>query len=144
MNTLNPYIKISYCHKDVIKIVMSLKQPKNVHRELASSRFISNFKNIRKPGTYKYSDKRCKICQKILNETNKFTMSNGQVLEFHREIDCHSVNVIYYLKLKMCNKKEADVGKTIGEDMKEFKVKIDQHISDCKAEVSTCEFLRHV
>ena len=35
MNTLNPYIKISYCHKDVIKIVMSLKQPKNVHRELA-------------------------------------------------------------------------------------------------------------
>ena len=58
---------------------MSPKQPKGLYRELASSRFISNFKNVRKPVTYKCSDKRCKICQDYLNETNKFTISNSQV-----------------------------------------------------------------
>ena len=52
MNALNLYIKI--------------------HRDLPFSNFTSNFKTIRKPETYKCSDKRCKICQNYLNETNKF------------------------------------------------------------------------
>ena len=30
------------------------------------------------------------------NETNKFTMPNGQVLEIRRETDCHSVNNILF------------------------------------------------
>ena len=39
---------------------------------------------MRKPETYQCSDKRCKICQNDLNETNNsqcqmFTISNGQV-----------------------------------------------------------------
>ena len=33
-------------------IKVSLKQRNILHRELTSSRFISSFKNIRKPGTY--------------------------------------------------------------------------------------------
>ena len=111
---------------------------------MASSRFISNFKNIRKRGTYTCSDKQCIICQIHLNETNKFTMSNGQVWEICRKIDCHSVIVIYYLKWKMCNETETHIGKTIGDNMKEFKVRINQHISDCKTDVSTCKFPRHV
>ena len=93
--------------------ILFLKQPKNLYRELASSRFISNFKNIRYPGTYKCSDKRCKRCQIYLNETNEFTMSNGQIWEICREIECDSVNMIYYLKCKMCNKKETYIKKTI-------------------------------
>ena len=83
--------------------------------------------NIRKPGTYKCSDKRCKICQNYLNKTNKFTMSNGQVWEIRQEIVCCSVNVIYYLKCKMCNKKETYIGKTIGGNTKGLKVRINQH-----------------
>ena len=79
-----------------------------------------------------------------LNETKTFTMLNGQVWEICTEIDSHSVNVIYYLKCKMCNEKEAYIGK-IGDNTKEFKVRINQqHISDCKTGVSTCKFLRHV
>ena len=93
-NMRNEHLKSIY--KDT-NFILSLKQPKNLYRELTSSRFISNFKNIRKPGTYRCSDKRCKICQNYLNEANKFTVSNGQVWEIRREIDCHSVNVIYYL-----------------------------------------------
>ena len=68
----------------------------------ASLRFISNFKNIRKTGTYQCSDERWKICQ---NDTNKFAMSNDQIWEIHEEIDCHSVNVIYYVNCKICNEK---------------------------------------
>ena len=59
-------------------------------------------------------------------------MSNDQIWEIRRETDCHSVNVIYYLKCKMCNKKETYIGKTKGDNTKGFKVKINQPISDCK------------
>ena len=79
--------------------IQSLKQQqKIVQRTGAFYRFISNFKNIRKPANYKCSDKRCKMCQNYLNETNKFTMPNSQVWEICREIDCFSVNLIYYLR----------------------------------------------
>ena len=56
---------------------------------MASSRFISNFKN-KKLQTSKCSISRCKICQKYSNETKKFTILNGPFWEIHREIDCHS------------------------------------------------------
>ena len=46
---------------------------------MASSKFISNVKNIRKPETYKCNDKRCEVCQNYLNETNEFKMPFGQV-----------------------------------------------------------------
>ena len=78
--------------------ILSLKQRREiVQRTGAFYRFTSSFKNIREPATYKCSDKRCTICQNYLNETNKFTMSNSQVLETLRETDCYSVNVINYL-----------------------------------------------
>ena len=53
-NIRNEHLKSIYKDRNFI---LSLKQPNNLYRELASSRFISNFKNIRKPGTYKCSDK---------------------------------------------------------------------------------------
>ena len=44
----------------------------------------------------------------------------------------------------MCNEKETHIGKTIGDNTKKLKVRINQHISDCKTGVSTCKFLHHV
>ena len=71
-------------------------------------------------------------------------MSNGQVWQIRREIHCHTVNVIYYLKCKMCNKKETYIRKIIEDNTKRFKVRINKHISDCKTGVSTSKFRRHV
>ena len=71
-------------------------------------------------------------------------MSNGQVWEIRREVNCHSVKIIYYLKCKMRYENETYIGKTIGENTKGFKVRINQHMSDCQAEVSTCKFPSHV
>ena len=44
----------------------------------------------------------------------------------------------------MRNEKEAYIGKTIGDNVRGFKVTINQHISDCKRGVSTYKFPRHV
>ena len=107
-NIRNEHLKFRYKHSHLI---LCLKQPKNLFREFASSKFISNFKNIRKLVTYKCSDKRCRIYENYLNETNKFTMSNGQIWENRREIDCHSVKVIYYLSVKCIMKKKHILGK---------------------------------
>ena len=68
-NIKNEHFKSIY--KDT-NLVLSLKQPKRFYRKLTSSRFISSFGN-RKPGSYKSSDKKCKICQNYLNQNNKFT-----------------------------------------------------------------------
>ena len=38
-------------------------------------------------------------------------MSNGKVWEIRREIDCHSVNVKYYLKCRIVTKKKHILGK---------------------------------
>ena len=70
--------------------------------------------------------------------------SNAQIWEICWETDCHLVNVIYYLKCKMCDEKEPYTGKTKGDNRKGFKVKINKHISDCKAGDSKCTLLRHV
>ena len=77
--------RLKSIYKDT-NFILSLKLPKNLYRELTSFRFISNFKNIRKPGTYKCSDKKGKICQNYLDETNKFTMSNGQIGKFMKKL----------------------------------------------------------
>ena len=140
-NIRNEQLKNIY--KDT-SFILSQKQPKNLYRELASPTFISSSTKIRKPGTYKCNDKRCKVCCIYLNETNNFLMSNGQIWEIRRIIDCHSINVIYYLKCKMCNENETYIGKTIGDNTKGFKVRINQHIFECKTGISTCKFPRHV
>ena len=46
--------------------------------------------------------------------------------------------------VKCVTKKEAYVGKTVGDNTKEVKVRINQDISDCKTGVLTCTFPRHV
>ena len=53
-------------------------------------------------------------------------------------------SITYCLKCKMCNKKETYIGKTIGDNTKRFKARINQQISDCKTGVSKCKFPRHV
>ena len=44
----------------------------------------------------------------------------------------------------MCNEKKTYIRKTIGDNTEGFKVRISQHISDCKTVVSTCKIPRHV
>ena len=82
-NIKNEHLKTMYKDKNSI---LSLKQPNNFYRELVSSRFISNFKNIKKPEIYKCSDKRYKLFQNYFNETNKFTKTNVKFGKFAEKL----------------------------------------------------------
>ena len=42
-----------------------------------------------------------------------------------------------------CKTKKKDIGKTIGDNTKRFKVIINQHISDCKTGVPICKFVMY-
>ena len=53
-------------------------------------------------------------------------------------------NVISYFKCKTRDEKETYIGKTIEDKKKGFKVRRNQHISDCRKEDATCKFLRRL
>ena len=92
--------------KDLFKernFILSLRLPKNLYKELVSSKFLSSNTYLKKPGTYKCNDSRCYLPQIYLNTTDRFVMSYLQVWDLPRDIDCHSINIIYYLKCLMCN-----------------------------------------
>ena len=132
--------------KEIFKesnFILSLRQSKNLYKKLVSSKFLSSSIYLKKPGTYKCNDSRCKVCQIYLNTTDRFVMSNKQVWEIRRDIYCHSINVIYYLKCLMCNY-ETCIGKTVGNNVTGFKGRINKHISESKTGVTTCKFSRHV
>ena len=59
-------------------------------------------------------------------------MPNGEIWKIRRETDYHSVNVIYYLKCKMCIENETYIRKTIGDNSKGFKVRILRMIAQKK------------
>ena len=132
--------------KEIFKesnFILLLIQPKNLYKELISAKFLSSNIYLKKPGTSKCNDSRCKVCQIYLNTTDRFVMSNKQVWEIRKDIDCHSINVIYYLKCLMRNY-EIYIEKTVGNNVTGFKGRINKHISESKTGVSTCKFPRHV
>ena len=85
-----------------------------MYRVLVPSRFISSFKNNRKPWTYKWSDKRCKVSENYLNETNKFVMSNGQIWwNGNPQTDTQLMSYIIW-NVKCVLKKKKILGKQVG------------------------------
>ena len=71
------------------------------------------------------------MCQNYLNETNKFTVPNGQACEIRREIDCHSVHVIDYLKYKISNEKDTYIAKIVVDNTGVSTCKLPRHVYDC-------------
>ena len=144
--------KFKNIHSDYLKeifdknnIILSQRQPKNMKRILAPSTFTSIPSiTLTQNGLFKCSNKRCKICTLYINETKSFKMSNGLIWEIRRNITCKDINVIYYLKCNMCNKKTTYIGKTIGDLTVGFKSRMNQHISESRTGISTCKFPRHV
>ena len=55
--------------------------------------------------------------------------------ELRSDVACRDINVIY----NMC-----DNTKTVGDNVVDFKSRINQHSSDCKASNSNCKFSIHV
>ena len=51
-------------------------------------------------------------------------MSNNMRWELRSHVTCRDINVIYYLKCNMCDRKETYFGKTVGDNVVGFKILI--------------------
>ena len=64
--------------------------------------------------------------------------------ELRSHSTCRSINIIYYLKYSTHTKEKTYIEKTVGDNIVEFKSRMNQHISDNRKGVSTCKFPIHV
>ena len=66
---------------------------------------------MRKPGTYKCSDRKCKICQNYLNETNKFNCQMVKFVEFAEKLTVSQSMSYIMWNVKCVMKKKHILGK---------------------------------
>ena len=71
-------------------------------------------------------------------------MANSQAWEICRETVTVTQSMSSTFWNVKCVEKETFLGKTKGDNTKGFKSRMNQHISVCKKEDSTCKFPRHV
>ena len=130
------------------KIMIAHKQPKNLLRIMTKAAFnssqqINSIENAN--GLWKGVHRTavdCKICRLYIQECTSFVCSNGKVWKIPSRIDCHSKNLLYYLKCLWCpdpNKPETYTGKT-----KEMRPRMNNHASSCRTGRSTNIFDKHV
>ena len=125
--------------------ILASKQPKNLLRFLSKAKFNTDTNNFIQPkGLFKCTDKHCKICSLYVNQDNSLILSNNMRWELRSHVTCRDINIIYYLKWNICHHKETYIGKTVGHNVVGFKSRINVHISDCRAGISTCRFPIHV
>ena len=134
------------------KIMQAYRQPKNLLRHLTQASFTSTetVTNIfseqvldgKKPGLFKCKNDKCKLCVLYIQECTRFITHNGAEWVIRSHIDCHSKNVLYYLKCMKCKKRikpESYTGKT-----NILRDRMNNHISDCRLGGSSDLFDQHV
>ena len=134
--TANDHIKHVFKNYDVI---LSLKQPKNLLRELSNAAFTSSSDNFVEPGQFNCTDKRCKLCKLYIKPCKSFITSNNFEWVIRSSVSCNSVNVLYYLKCLPCNGRVTNTGKTII-----TRDRMNNHISECRSGNSSDLFDLHV
>ena len=56
-------------------------------------------------------------------------LSNNMRWELPSHVTCRDINVIYYLKFNVCDRKETHIGKTVGHNVVGFKKSINESIN---------------
>ena len=74
------------------------------------------------------------------SECSEFELANRKMWKVKTNTTCHSRNIRYYLKCKLCMY-ETYIGKTIGNHIPGIKTRINNHITKNRSWVSTCKFL---
>ena len=91
---------------DTIKIIKSQRQPKNMKKILTSS----TFGNDTIQGATKCKNKRCKICDMII-EYKSYTFKNPETkFKINKNLSCNSKKVVYIIECNEC--KEIYIGST--------------------------------
>ena len=106
-----------------IKIIKSQRQPKHLQRILTSSTFGENTTQ----GVTKCNNKRCKICD-IIIEGKSYTFKNPETkAKINKNLSCNSENIVYIIEYSEC--KEIYIGLT-----QAFNTRITLHRSNIKIE----------
>ena len=120
------------------EIVLALRQPKNILRELTSAKFDSHEIPEKTNGIHKCPRPNCKICQLYLVECKEFPVSNNTIWKVPTHITCHSKYVIYYQICTECGV-VSNIGKT-----NNLRARTNVHITSCRHGNTTDKFDSHV
>ena len=74
-----------------------------------------------------------------IRECSSFIISNGYSWERRCHINCHSINVLYFLPCNSCDGDSTYTGKTVN-----FRQRINNHITACRYGTSTNKFGNHL
>ena len=135
-NVENDRLKTAFSNS---KVVLALKQPPNLLRQLSRAAFTSIPRSPKEIGIVTCGRSICKICKYYLQPCKSFMTSNGIEWFVNSLITCSSKNVIYFLKCLSCNEKETYSGKT-----NHMRNRTNNHISDCRTGRTTDKFDLHV
>jgi hypothetical protein len=120
------------------KVVLALRQPPNLLRQLSRASFIST--KVTKPnGIFLCGRSNCDICKFYLQPCISFMTSNNTEWTVQSHITCHSKNVIYFLKCLSCEESTTYSGKT-----NHLRNRTNNHISECRSGITTDKFDKHV
>ena len=133
-NSQNDRLKSAF---ENVKFIHAFKQPPNLIRSLAHSKFGESVQNSR-IGVFNCKDSKCKQCKLYLQTGSEVTFANGVIWNVKCYADCNSLNVLYYLICNFCCV-ESYIGKT--DDGRE---RTNNHISGCRHGRSENKFDKHV
>ena len=126
-------------------VMQAYKQPRNLLRHLTKAEFTTtptektntNNENV---GFFKCDNKRCKLCSLYIQPCKSFITQNGTEWFVKSRIDCHSKDVLYWLKCAKCeNNPVTYTGKTFN-----LRERMNNHITSCRLGGSSDQFDNHV
>ena len=121
------------------KVVLALKQPPNLLRQLSKAAFNSIPRSPKENGIFTCGRPKCDLCKFYLQPCKSFVTSNGTEWIVNSHITCHSKFVIYFLKCLSCNEKETYSGQT-----NHIRNRTNNHISGCRTGRTNDKFDLHV
>jgi hypothetical protein len=121
------------------QIVMALRQPPNLLRQLSKAAFTTTIVPPKENGIFTCSRSNCEICKSYLQPCKSFITSCNFEWFIRSHITCHSKNVIYFLKCLTCDESTTYSGKT-----NNLRNRTNVHISGCRTGRTTDIFDLHV
>ena len=121
------------------KVVLSLKQPPNLLRQLTRAEFNTVPTSSLPPGIFTCTRPNCYICKFYLKPCKSFMCSNGKEWFVRSHITCQSRNTIYFLKCISCNFSTTYSGKATT-----TRGRTNNHISECRTGRGSDIFDKHV
>ena len=128
------------------KTMLAYRQPNNLLRHITHASFSSiprSPSNTRRQGLFHCTDKKCKLCRIYIQECNSFITHNNTEWRIKSDINCNSINVLYFLKCKKCPNQERPVSNT-GKTFTRLRDRMNNHITFCRLGGSSDLFDNHV